>query len=332
MDARTVWRGVARGLCVALLAVFAAAGGIAQSVLDVPPLHAHVTDIAGALVPERHEQLESRLAQIERDTQAQIAVLIVASTRGEPIESFAVRVWDAWKLGAVGRDDGVLVVLARDDRAARIATGYGLEGDMPDALAARILREYATPFFAAGDYAGGLDAVVDALDRTIRGQPLPASRPPSPAPALDRSDVPPVLTGDSPRTESRARVSDAVVAGAIVGAFALFIAGFVSGRRALTVLDSRMLALSAWLLGLLLWWGVLFAEPSWRSHGFVQFLIGAFSLGALLGIVVLRGGEGDAGGGGGRSDSGGSGGSSGSGSGWSGGGGSTGGGGASGHW
>ena len=330
---RASWRGVARGSCLALLAVLAAASSIAQPAPDVPPLRAHVTDVARVLAPDRLATLEARLVQIERDTHAQIAVLIVADTQGEPIESFAVRVWDTWKLGAAGRDDGVLIVLARDDRAARIATGYGLEGDIPDALAARILREYATPFFAAGDYAGGLDAVVDALDSVIRGQPLPPVRQPSLAPVIDRADVPQARADDAPMVASRSRVSNGIVAVAIFGALALLVAGFVIGRRALDVLESRLLALSAWLLVALVWCGVLFAEPSWRSHAIVQVLLGAFGLGALLGIIVLRDSEGGARGGDGRADGSGSNeSSSGSDSGWSGGGGSTGGGGASARW
>ncbi|MFX5476420.1 TPM domain-containing protein, partial [Acinetobacter baumannii] len=87
---------------------------------------------------------------------AQVAILMVPSTYPDSIEAYATRVFEAWKLGRKGIDDGVLVLVAKDDRRMRIEVGYGLEGTITDIDAGRIIREYMTPAFRQQDYAGGL--------------------------------------------------------------------------------------------------------------------------------------------------------------------------------
>jgi uncharacterized protein len=151
----------------------------AAAELKVPPLRARVTDLAGKLPAERARALEERLASFERETSHQIGVLIVPTLEGEPIESFSMRVAEAWRLGQKGRDNGLILVIASEDRSARIEVGYGLEGVVPDVVAKRVLEDVMFPRLRAGDFAGGIEAAVDALMRAARGEELPVERPPS---------------------------------------------------------------------------------------------------------------------------------------------------------
>lgn len=156
-------------LSVLLLAgAFAAHGEVA-----VPELRATVTDLAGLLKPEEKAALESKLEAFEREKGSQVAVLIVASTAPETIEQYSIRAVEAWKLGRKAPDDGVLLLVARDDRTLRIEVGRGLEGAIPDAIAKRVIEERIVPRFRAGEFAGGVDAGVDAILDLIRGEALP---------------------------------------------------------------------------------------------------------------------------------------------------------------
>lgn len=149
----------------------------ASAEIPVPALRARVTDQAGLLPPDRVAALEAKLARHETETGNQIAVLTVETTDGEPIESYALRVAETWKLGRKGVDDGALLVVAKTDRAARIEVGYGLEGALPDAATKRIIEDVMIPRFRAGDFAGGLDAATDAMLAAARGEALPAPPP-----------------------------------------------------------------------------------------------------------------------------------------------------------
>ena len=117
----------------------------AGAVPEVPELRGRVNDLAGLLAPDEARALESRLADFERETSHQIVVLTVPSLEGEAVEAFAIRVADAWQIGHEDLDNGVIVVVSAGDRRARIEVGYGLEGVIPDAVAARILRERMIP-------------------------------------------------------------------------------------------------------------------------------------------------------------------------------------------
>ncbi|WP_370693211.1 TPM domain-containing protein [Klebsiella pneumoniae] len=108
---------------------------------------------------------------------AQVAILMVPSTYPDSIEAYATRVFEAWKLGRKGIDDGVLVLVAKDDRRMRIEVGYGLEGTITDIDAGRIIREYMTPAFRQQDYAGGLEA---AAATPRRRSVVPGAAPPLP--------------------------------------------------------------------------------------------------------------------------------------------------------
>ncbi|MGH8769307.1 MAG: TPM domain-containing protein [Burkholderiales bacterium] len=157
---------------VALLLAFCAAAEDAP----IPSLTGRVVDLDGALTVEQKRELEASLEAFETRKGSQIALLITGSTFPEPIESFAIRVAEAWKIGRKGVDDGIVVVIARSDRAMRIEVGYGLEGAVPDAVAKRLIEEEFIPKFGGGDFYGGLRAGLDRLMRVIDGEPLPAPK------------------------------------------------------------------------------------------------------------------------------------------------------------
>jgi len=146
---------------------------LARAEIPVPKLTAHVQDSTGTLtVPER-EALEAKLTSFEREKGSQVAVLLVPSLDGEAIEDFAGRVTDQWKLGRKGVDDGVLFVIAKQERKMRIHTGRGVQGTLTDALSRRIIADVVAPRFRTGDFAGGIDAGADAIMKAIEGEALP---------------------------------------------------------------------------------------------------------------------------------------------------------------
>ncbi|MDX8126604.1 YgcG family protein [Methylomonas sp. OY6] len=159
---------VARFLAVCL---FAAAVNAEQV---VPNLEQRVTDLTATLSAQQRTALEQRLQAFEQQKGSQIAVLIVATTQPEDIAQYAIRVVEQWRLGRKGVDDGILMLLAKDDRVTRIEVGYGLEGVVPDVLAKRIIDEIMIPYFRQGDYAEGINAGVDSLIGIFDGVPLPA--------------------------------------------------------------------------------------------------------------------------------------------------------------
>jgi uncharacterized protein len=151
-----------------LFAFFAAAEDA-----PIPPLTGRVVDINATLTAEQRRELEASLEAFEKRKGSQIAVLITGTSFPEPIESFSLRVAEAWKIGRKGVDDGIVVVVARSDQAMRIEVGYGLEGTVPDAIAKRLIEEEFIPRFREGDFYGGLRAGLDRLMRVIDGEPLP---------------------------------------------------------------------------------------------------------------------------------------------------------------
>ena len=129
-----------------------------------------VTDLAGVLAPEERDELSGRLAAFERETTHQVAILILPSLEGEPLEPFAHRVATAWKLGRAGVDNGILLLVSVQDRKLRIEVGYGLEAVLPDGRAGAIIREAIVPRFRQGQYARGLHAALDEIFSATRGE------------------------------------------------------------------------------------------------------------------------------------------------------------------
>ncbi len=282
-------------MCWLPLTWAANAASAASDLIPVPPLRALVTDLTQTLTAEQQAALEQRLRAFETEKGSQIAVLIVPTTQPEAIEAYALRVAEQWKLGRKKVDDGVLLLVAKDDRSLRIEVGYGLEGAVNDATAKRIIEERITPRFKAGDFAGGINAGTDALQRLITGEALPAPE----APAAGSEEVWPMLP--------------------VLAVFTLVIGGILRG-----LLGRGLAALaSAGVIGMLAWWmaGALWIALLAAAAAFVFTLVGR----------MPRGGGG--GGGGGGWGGGGRGGGSGGGGGFGGGGGGGfGGGGASGRW
>lgn len=166
---------MARSAAVGFLCALTLTNVVARDGLQaIPPLAARVTDTTGTLNAEQVQALESELAALEQRKGAQIAVLIVPTTQPEVIAPYATRVFDEWKLGRKGVDDGVLLIVAKNDRRVRIEVGRGLEGAIPDAAAARIIREYIAPKLRASDYYLGLHDAITALTSLIDGESLPA--------------------------------------------------------------------------------------------------------------------------------------------------------------
>jgi uncharacterized protein len=136
---------------------------------EVPFLAGRVTDLAGILSPEAIADLEHTLKAHEDSTSNQIAVLTVPNLEGESIEGFSMDVASAWKLGQRGKDNGVLLLIAREDRKVRIEVGRGLEGNLTDLACGRIIRGEILPRFKRGDYDGGTRAGVRAIISAIGG-------------------------------------------------------------------------------------------------------------------------------------------------------------------
>jgi uncharacterized protein len=155
---------------VLLLAV--ACSAFAQQ--PIPPSRARVTDITGTLDAAARDALERKLAAFEQRKGAQLFVLMVPTTAPEAIEQYSLRAAEAWGIGRGKIDDGLLLVVAKNDRRMRVEVGYGLEGAVPDALAKRIVAERIAPKFYEDDYAGGLNAGADALIALVDGESLPA--------------------------------------------------------------------------------------------------------------------------------------------------------------
>ena len=261
-------------------------------------LRQHVTDLTGTLTPAQIAQLESALTALEQRKGAQLAILMVPSTGELPIEDYALSVAEKTRLGRGDPDDGLLLLVAKDDRKARIEVGYGLEGAVTDAMASRVIREYLAPKFRANDYFGGLQDATAALVKLVDGEALP----PPMAPERSGKQPPSLLFA------------------AFIG---LFIGMFAGGTRMRPVGLRR---LGAGGIAALAAWALLSAGIGVAVAGVVAFLMsggggGRFGSGRGSWGVFPGGGWGGGGFGGGMG-----------GGGWSGGGGSFGGGGASGGW
>lgn len=146
------------------------------ALVEVPDFSARVVDLTQTLTASEQSALEDKLKAFEATKGSQIAVLIVPTTQPEAIEQYAIRVVDEWKVGRKDIDDGLLILIAKNDRKMRIEVGYGLEGAIPDLYAKRIITETMTPYFKQGDFAGGIDAAVNQLIGLIEGEPLPAPK------------------------------------------------------------------------------------------------------------------------------------------------------------
>jgi uncharacterized protein len=167
----SVLRGIWCWLLCGLLAWPLA--GLAQSLQPIPPLSARVIDQTATLTDSQRRALEDKLTAFERERGSQVVVLLVRSTAPEDITDYTQRLGDAWKIGRQEVGDGVLLVVAKDDRTLRIATAKAVEGAIPDLIAHRIIEGAITPRFKQGDFVGGIDAGVDQILARLKGEELP---------------------------------------------------------------------------------------------------------------------------------------------------------------
>ena len=282
-----------------LLAIFAGvvltlASARADDRQPIPDLHARVTDLTNTLDGTQKQTLETELAALEQRKGAQLGVLIVPTTQPEEIAQYAIRVFDAWKLGRKGIDDGALLIVAKNDHRVRIEVARGLEGAIPDAAAARIIREYITPKFRAGDFYGGIHDATTTLTKLVDGEQLP---PPMTKESEERPSLPNLI---------------------FIGLFgAIWLRGFLG------FLPRAVRGVSI---------GGIAGVAAWFITQALGLSLGLAFVGFIIGMLSGGGGGRYAGGGGFGGWSGGGGSWGGGGGGFSGGGGMSAGGGASGSW
>lgn len=278
----------------------------AQDLLPVPPLSAPVIDQTASLNDAQRAALIAKLSAIEQQTGSQIVVLMVPSTQPEDIAAYSQRVGDRWKIGRRDVGDGLLIVVAKNDRRVRIEVAKTLEGAVPDLAAKRIIDAQITPAFRAGDYAGGLSAAVDQLAARIRGEALPAP---------NRPDAPQRGPGHGPALESLA--------------IFLFVVVPIAGAMFTRMMGRKLGSLATGgIAGGIGWWLTASALLAGVAGLIAVVLVGVFGVGSVrrgggsggMPPIIWGGGNGGGwGGGGGGGFS-------------SGGGGDFGGGGASGGW
>ena len=205
------------------------------SALEVPPLTGRIVDLAGALPAHDSEQLSARLEAHEQQTGNQVAVLILPSLEGEPVEEYSHRVATTWRLGRKGTDNGVLLLIALKERKLRIEVGYGLEGTLTDLRSTHIIRHEIVPRFKAGDIPAGVRAGTDAILRTIEGTYQAAESP----------------------TRDRQLLQSSAFQYVVIGVFVGFLAGLVLSqglRRARALLGAVLTFMVAQAASIL--WGV----------------------------------------------------------------------------
>ncbi len=184
---------LAKASLIMLFATLLMVSQMASAALaEIPALTSRVTDTTQTLSSEQKTALEAKLQVFEQKKGSQIAVLIVPTTQPEDIAQYAIRVVEKWKIGREKSDDGLLVLLAKDDRKMRIEVGYGLEGTIPDLTAKRVISEVMAPRFKQGDFAGGIDAGLDKLIGLVDGEALPAPATPA-AGGMDIGNLLPLL-------------------------------------------------------------------------------------------------------------------------------------------
>jgi uncharacterized protein len=265
----------------ALIAIFIIASfNVRAELVAIPALKTHVTDLTQTLTSEQQNQLEAKLSAFEQQSGSQVAVLIVASTQPEDIAQYSIRVVDAWKLGRAKPDDGLLILVAKNDHRMRIEVGYGLEGAIPDLTAKRVITEVMAPSFKQGDFYAGINNATDKLIALISGEQLPAPNKQAAGNGGFENILPILLFGGL------------ILGGILRAIFGNFFGGALNGGA---------IGMLAWLLG-----GGIFAAILFGLIAFVFTLIGPVGLSQMgggfgsgrSGVGGFSGGGGGFGGGG----------------------------------
>ena len=273
------------GLFFGLLSPLPAAEG---DPVALPALTARVVDTTATLAPDQQAELEGKLRAFEQRKGAQVVLVLVPTTQPESIEQFGTRLFEAWKIGRQGVDDGAILIVAKNDRKLRIEVGYGLEGALNDATAKRIIDETIAPRLRQGDFNGGLTAGLDAMLGVIDGEALPP---------------PPAAVAGAPaggHAASDNLVVVLLIAAAVGGSILRHLLGRLLGSSVTALLGGA----AGWLIAGTLS-GLLFGALA----GFMLAMIGLRNLFQIFlsagGSRSSGGGFGGFGGGGGRSGGGG---------------------------
>lgn len=266
----------------------------AEELVAIPALQAAVTDLTQTLSVEQQAALNQKLSQFSQQSGSQVAVLILPSTQPEDIAQFGIRLAEAWKIGRDKQDDGVIVIVAKNDRKMRIEVGYGLEGAIPDAIAKRIIAEQMAPAFKQGQFYHGLDHAADSLIKLIEGEHLPAPEKSSP----HRSST------DDWMTMLPILMFAAIIAGAIFKSMLGDFPGSLLTGGALGAL-AGFLGATLWVMGLVGLAAFVFTlAMGGRGSGGMPYSPGGFGgySGGSRGPDIFSGGGGDFGGGGASGD------------------------------
>lgn len=266
--------------------------------LDVPPLRAHVNDYANLLSPAASQRIEAELSAFEQSDSTQIVVLTIPSLEGESLEEYSIKVAEAWKIGQKGKDNGAILLVAKQERKIRIEVGRGLEGKLTDLVSGRIIRNEIAPGFKAGNFDAGVGAGVIAIMAVVKGEYTASAADEH----RERKSSRPIFT----------LLIFLLVACVVLGAVSKVLGG-LAGAVGLPIIASVLFSGAGLILIIIL------AIVGFFGGLFLSFLFGSGRGGGLGGGPFLGGGFG--GGFGGGSDGG-----------FSGGGGDFGGGGASGDW
>lgn len=129
-----------------------------------------MSDMAGMLGPSAPGEIEDQLVSFWRDTGVQFAVVTVPDMGGDAIDNYSVRLFEAWGIGEAGKDNGLLLLIAAEEREMKFETGYGLEGELPDSFLGRVIDKALVPEFKAGDPASGIKAAVTMVSDRLQGR------------------------------------------------------------------------------------------------------------------------------------------------------------------
>jgi len=176
---------------LAFAALLLSSASMTALALDVPNLAGRVNDYADLISPAAETRIEQVLAALEQDEGAQVVVLTIDSLEEEQLEEYSLRIAETWELGREAQDDGALLFIAKNDRKMRLEVGYGLEPVLSDVMSRRILDQVLRPRFRTGDFDGGVERAVDAIDGLIRG----TSTLPPPSRSDAQGELPPRMFG-----------------------------------------------------------------------------------------------------------------------------------------
>lgn len=143
---------------------------LTAAALDVPKASGYVNDLAGLVSAPTELKIENFLRSFEASDSTQLVVMTIDSLEGEALEEYSLKVAESWGIGQKGKDNGALLLIARQDRKIRIEVGYGLEGKLTDLLAGRIVDNEIKPLFQAGDFEGGIIAGITSMAEAVRGE------------------------------------------------------------------------------------------------------------------------------------------------------------------